>query len=154
MHVMERKRHILLLVQQYTIPHPPKTYDISVLDLVRGLLQNVSMLGLDPGLMDDDIPPPFLSSSHLVLLIVLHYHLLSNQRVYNLRSYIILRSTHSYNQSRENIIRARQAFDADTFCEEMLNGVDGEEAGRGVEGYLIIRGNRSWRIGFITWSCP
>lgn len=134
-------------------------------NLVRALVQNVYILGLDPDLMEDDIPSPFQAPELDVLSLIAK--LPPSLQPTNLQ----LTVPHHpevdgfpYPELRDNFIRAGESFDTDEFCMDMLYGVDAEwEGEEGICGGIRSSGvakegkgkrKTSGRTGLIVWGDP
>ncbi|PVH81081.1 hypothetical protein DL98DRAFT_571439 [Cadophora sp. DSE1049] len=138
------------------LPVDQKLMTLLHFNLVRALLQNVHILGLDPDLMEDDIPSPF-QAPHDDLVDLM-------ERLPDSLKPTMLQLTvphhpevdgFPYPELRDNFIRAGESFDTDEFCMDMLYGVESEgEAGQG-QGQCKGRSSVGYgRTGLIVWSDP
>ncbi|KAL2060983.1 hypothetical protein VTL71DRAFT_9035 [Oculimacula yallundae] len=139
------------------LPVDQKLMTLLHFNLVRALLENVYILGLDPILMEDDIPSPFLACNHDVVTLI--------ERLPPALKPTALQLTvphhpeldgFPYPELRDNFIRAGEGFDADAFCVDMLFGVDTSayETSVDADGNVRREENRSGRTGLIVWSDP
>ncbi|KAH7312941.1 hypothetical protein BKA65DRAFT_516958, partial [Rhexocercosporidium sp. MPI-PUGE-AT-0058] len=138
------------------LPVDQKLMTLLHFNLVRALVQNVHILGLDPDLMEDDIPSPFQASAHDVrsLIAKLPPTLKPTQLQLTVPHHPEVDGL-PFPQLRDNFIRAGETFNTDEFCMDMLYGLDAEAGmctnlseGKGGE---VCSGGRT---GLIVWSDP
>ncbi|KAH6717068.1 hypothetical protein BKA61DRAFT_601004, partial [Leptodontidium sp. MPI-SDFR-AT-0119] len=138
------------------LPVDQKLMTLLHFNLVRALVQNVHILGLDPDLMEEDIPSPFQASEHDVMSLIakLPAALQPTQLQLTVPHHPEV-DGFPYPELRDNFIRAGEAFDSDEFCMDMLYGVDTED-GVCEDASLRQSGgeNFSGRTGLIVWSDP
>ncbi|KAG4435612.1 hypothetical protein IFR05_008921 [Cadophora sp. M221] len=136
------------------LPVDQKLMTLLHFNLVRALVQNVHILGLDPDLMEDDIPSPFQASDQDVMSLIakLPTALRPTQVQLTVPHHPEV-DGFPYPQLRDNFIRAGEALDTDEFCMDMLYGVYPEEGvSTDVSGCDV--GNFNGRTGLIVWSDP
>jgi len=132
----------------------------------------VHILGLDPDLMEDDIPSPFQGPQDMLegLMARLPEALKPTKLQLEVPHHPEV-DGFPYRELRDNFIRAGESFDTEEFCMDILYGVeaseedvgDGGEQGRGrgggqgqgqCEGMSKVAGISNGRTGLIVWSDP
>ncbi|KAH7384979.1 hypothetical protein BKA64DRAFT_697091 [Cadophora sp. MPI-SDFR-AT-0126] len=134
------------------LPVDQKLMTLLHFNLVRALLQNVIILGLDPDLMEDDIPSPFQAphDSLVDLMSRLPDSLKPTMLQLTVPHHPEL-DGFPYPELRDNCIRAGESFDTDEFCMDMLYGVESGQESSQCKGKSSVGNGRT---GLIVWSDP
>ncbi|KAK0129262.1 hypothetical protein ONS95_001197 [Cadophora gregata] len=138
------------------LPVDQKLMTLLHFNLVRALLQNVHILGLDPDLMEGDIPSPFQGSEEVVVALMGRLpEALMPTRLQLMVPHHPEVDGFPFPVLRDNFIAAGESFDTDEFCLDMLYGVDsGEEFGDRVGNCKGRSSAGNGRTGLIVWSDP
>lgn len=126
-------------------------------NLIRALVTNVRILGLDPDTLETKSPSPFSSSSPSQLSSLLE-RLPPSLQPTELQLTVPHNGEYDgfpWRQFRDNAIRAGEMLDTDAFCRDMLYGVDSgnvfeEGVCLGDQGMGVGNG----RTGLIVWADP